>query len=98
MPRQKPPPPQAHGLPWRGSLLYPRRGTFPIPVVGGFRKAIEVTSTSVTLGSKFRLCCSRAPTRRSNKGLIGCGCSQPLLALSDESLRHSDSVANGAYR
>src|SRR5438477_12599903 len=30
----------------------PRRGTFPIPVVGGFRRSIEVTSTSVTLGSK----------------------------------------------
>jgi hypothetical protein len=34
-----------------------------------------------TLGSKFRLCCSRAPTRRSTRGLIGCGCSQPLLTL-----------------
>ena len=30
MPRQKPPSAQAHGVPWRGSLLYLRRGTFPI--------------------------------------------------------------------
>ena len=37
-----------------------------MPVAGGFRKAIQVTSKSVTPGSKLRLCCSRA------RGWCGC--------------------------
>src|SRR5262249_31549900 len=81
MPRQEPPPIQGHGLrPWHGSLLYPRRREpFLSLYSGGFRKAIEVTSTSLTLGEH----------RGADHGIVGLVCDgagrsgaiQPMLGV-----------------